>query len=60
MTHAICDKNVLPLLPWPLSLPGMRRCAENERYIGFRHAPQGGGPDGFSGEILYPPGKSTG
>ncbi len=57
VTHAICDKTLLPLLPWPLSLPGMRRCAENERYIGFRYVLAGAAPDGFAGEIIYPPAK---
>lgn len=60
VTHAICDKNVLQVLRWPLRLPGMERYAENERFIGFRRAaPAGAAPQGFVGEILYPPESSA-
>lgn len=60
VTHAICDKNVLPILQWPLRLPGMRRYAENERFIGFRRISQDGMVSGLVEEILYPPNGGTG
>lgn len=56
VTHAICDKGVLQYLRWPIHLPGMRRYAENERFIGFRRVTsERAAQEGFVGEIVYPP-----
>lgn len=53
VTHAIADKHLLPYLPGPYRLPGMRRMGESERYIAFERVASPDNPNGI-GEILLP------
>lgn len=53
VTHAIADKHLLPYLPGPYHLPGMRRMGESERYLAFERVAPPDNPDGI-GEILFP------
>lgn len=58
VTHAIADKHLLPCLPAPYHLPGMRRMGESERYIAFEAVAPPDNPDGI-GEVLLPLYKPT-